>query len=145
MSHSGRFISCVLCLLVNWLWMKQTMRKALNSNLSFWDPGNCLFCSTSYTFPSLPRSWIASSSHAVWHYCLALSCVHGQKQGGKREHKEALDLGPEVVRGVKGMDSEALDLIIGAEVVYLVLINHCLTPYTSSLICFSVAMGFLFP
>ena len=48
-----------------------------------------------------------------------------------------------LVRGVKGMDSEALDLIIGAEVVYLVLINHCLTPYTCSLICFSVAMGFL--
>ena len=43
------------------------------------------------------------------------------------------------------VDSEALDLAIAALVVYLVLINHCLTIYNCSLISFSVGMAFLLP
>ena len=45
------------------------------------DPGSHLVCSPSCSFPSLPCFRIPDSSHAVWHH-LALSHIHGQKQGG---------------------------------------------------------------
>ena len=43
------------------------------------------------------------------------------------------------------VNSEALDLAIAALVVYLVLINHCLTIYNCSLITSSVGMAFFLP
>ena len=86
------------------------------------DPSCHLVCSSSCTLPSLPCSWIASGSHAVWH-CHALSCVHHQRC----QIHELRDLGPHHYCSRSGLPG-----------------SHQSLPH-NVLNCISVAMGFFSP